>query len=93
VQEEFELIHIARDPEPTCAAAPVRQATDDRLPRPGTVLARRYKGQMLQVRILASGFAFAGQAYASLPLREAVPLQGEPTVSVGPVKPGPPAAT
>src|SRR5213080_755678 len=38
-------------PEP---AAPARQGTDNRLPRPGTVLTRRYKGQMLQVRILAS---------------------------------------
>src|SRR5438046_6705443 len=26
-------------------AAPARQATDHRLPRPGTVLTRRYKGQ------------------------------------------------
>jgi hypothetical protein len=50
-------------PEP---AAPARQATDNRLPRPGTVITRRYKGQMLQVRILASGFAFAGQVYPSL---------------------------
>ena len=50
-------------PEP---AAPARQATDHRLPRPGTVLTRRYKNQMLQVRILASGFAFAGHVYPSL---------------------------
>jgi hypothetical protein len=46
--------------------APARQTTDNRLPRPGTVLTRRYKGQILQVRILASGFAFAGHVYASL---------------------------
>jgi hypothetical protein len=50
-------------PEPV---APARQVTDNRLPRPGTVLTRRYKGQMLQVRILASGFAFAGHVYPSL---------------------------
>src|SRR5439155_26791902 len=48
------------------SAAPARQLTDNRLPRPGTVITRRYKGQMLQVRILASGFAFAGQVYPSL---------------------------
>jgi Protein of unknown function (DUF2924) len=48
------------------SAAPARQLTDNRLPRPGTVITRRYKGQMLQVRILASGFAFAGHVYPSL---------------------------
>src|SRR5262249_8640572 len=50
-------------PEP---AAPAHRTTDNRLPRPGTVLTRRYKGQMLQVRILASGLAFASHVYPSL---------------------------
>jgi hypothetical protein len=54
---------VPGQPQP---ATPVRQTTDKRLPRPGTVLTRRYKGQTLQVRILASGFAFAGHVYASL---------------------------
>jgi hypothetical protein len=50
-------------------AAPATLAphrADDRLPRPGTVLTRRYKGQILRVQILATGFAFAGQVYSSL---------------------------
>jgi hypothetical protein len=49
--------------EPTTS---VPRALDDRLPRPGTVITRRYKGQILQVRILASGFAFGGHVYPSL---------------------------
>jgi hypothetical protein len=36
------------------------------LPPPGTVLVRPYKGQTLQVRVLADGFAYDGQVYRSL---------------------------
>jgi hypothetical protein len=39
---------------------------DDRLPPPGTVITRAYKGQTLQVRVLADGFEYAGQVYKSL---------------------------
>jgi hypothetical protein len=39
---------------------------DRRLPPPGTVLVRPYKGQHLQVQVLADGFAFNGAVYTSL---------------------------
>ena len=39
---------------------------DDRLPRPGTILTRRYKGRTLQVEVLVHGFAFEGKTYRSL---------------------------
>jgi hypothetical protein len=39
---------------------------DDRLPRPGSILTRRYKGRTLQVEVLEHGFAYAGQVYRSL---------------------------
>jgi hypothetical protein len=39
---------------------------DDRLPRPGTILTRCYKGRTLQVEVLDDGFAFEGQTYRSL---------------------------
>ena len=52
----------ARDqPPPT-----LRLRHDDRLPRPGTILTRRYKGRTLQVEVLEHGFAFEGQTYRSL---------------------------
>ena len=35
-------------------------------PMPGTVLTRTYKGERLEVRVLASGFEFEGAIYASL---------------------------
>jgi hypothetical protein len=39
---------------------------DPRLPPPGTVLTRIYKGQQLNVTVLAGGFAFQGKIFPSL---------------------------
>ena len=39
---------------------------DARLPIPGTVITRDYKGQTLQVRILDDGFEYEGASYKSL---------------------------
>jgi hypothetical protein len=44
----------------------LRFQADDRLPPPGTVLTRKYKGETLQVMVLADGFEYKGQVYASL---------------------------
>ena len=43
-----------------------RFAGDDRLPPPGTVLTRKYKGGVIQVKVLAEGFEYDGQVYGSL---------------------------
>jgi hypothetical protein len=47
---------------PTSIPAPV----DPRLPPPGTILTRPYKGQQLHVQVLTDGFAYAGRVYPSL---------------------------
>jgi len=39
---------------------------DDRLPLPGTIVTRDYKGQTLQVKVLPKGFEFEGEVYKSL---------------------------
>lgn len=39
---------------------------DDRLPQPGAVLQREYKGRMLLVTVLATGFEFEGETFKSL---------------------------
>ena len=39
---------------------------DERLPMPGTVLTREYKGRTLRVTVLDQGFEFEGRAYRSL---------------------------
>lgn len=49
-------------PEPVSIATPI----DQRLPPPGTILTRPYKGQLIQVQVLAEGFAYAGRIYPSL---------------------------
>ena len=52
----------ATTPEPVRVPTPV----DQRLPPPGTILTRPYKGQLVQVQVLTDGFAYAGRVYASL---------------------------
>src|SRR5205823_6892215 len=46
--------------------SPMPSRPDARLPTPGTILTREYKGQTLQVEVLAEGFAYGGQSYKSL---------------------------
>jgi len=48
--------------QPVSIAAPI----DQRLPPPGTILTRPYKGQLVQVQVLTDGFAYAGRIYPSL---------------------------
>jgi hypothetical protein len=60
-----------RTPRATPVEEPVPQADaplarDPRLPPPGHLLLRRYKGQLLQVRVLADGFEYQEQVFASL---------------------------
>jgi hypothetical protein len=51
---------------PSEVTAPVRWPADERLPRPGTILTRRYKGRTITVEVLDHGFAYDGQVYRSL---------------------------
>ena len=41
-------------------------ASDTRLPVPGTVLTRPYKGRQIRVQVLANGFEFEGEVFRSL---------------------------
>ncbi len=41
-------------------------AADPRLPSPGTVLTRLYKGRLVEVTVLADGFAYDGERFATL---------------------------
>jgi hypothetical protein len=56
---------VAPAPELT-ATRSLRTKADGRLPPPGTVITRVYKGEALQVRVLPEGFEFEGEVYASL---------------------------
>jgi len=58
--------------KPQPAKAPLRvirgavDRTDRRLPAPGTVLTRDYKGRQLRVRIEENGLEFEGERYSTL---------------------------
>jgi hypothetical protein len=43
-----------------------KEKADDRLPPPGAVLTRPYKGTTVQVKVLAACFEYAGAVYGSL---------------------------
>ncbi len=58
-----------RTADPAQAQATLRTepaAPDRRLPPPGTILTRTYKGATLEVQVLPKGFAYQGQVYKSL---------------------------
>ena len=57
---------IAPPPMLEAIAAPMLVSVDARLPPPGTILTRPYKGQLVQVQILTDGFAYGGNVYPSL---------------------------
>jgi hypothetical protein len=77
-RQAAELVHDAdlrlNPPKaPPAVPAPERTAAhvlafkpDDRLPPPGTILTRKYKGEVLQVKVLPHGFEYEGQVYRSL---------------------------
>jgi len=45
---------------------PARFRSDARLPVPGAVITRQYKGELLQVKVLPGGFEYEGEVYKSL---------------------------
>ena len=47
-------------------ASPIQISQDDRLPMPGAVITRRYKGETIEVRVLPKGFEYEGEVYRSL---------------------------
>ncbi|GIW91260.1 MAG: hypothetical protein KatS3mg109_1692 [Pirellulaceae bacterium] len=53
------------DPERTTTGS-LRLKLDDRLPPPGTIISRQYKGQTFQVKVLPHGFEYEGEVYRSL---------------------------
>jgi hypothetical protein len=49
-----------------CEPAVGRGSANHRVPPPGSILTRPYKGQILHVEVLEHGFRFNGQVYRSL---------------------------
>jgi hypothetical protein len=51
---------------PQTQAAPAPADRNGRVPPPGTILTRPYKGETLQVKVLPEGFEYEGQVHKSL---------------------------
>ena len=56
----------AGPPAAAVKTAAVSYSGDHRLPFPGTLLTREYKGQTIQVLVLRNGFEWEGETYRSL---------------------------
>lgn len=56
----------APTPSGPATVAPIQISQDDRLPMPGAVITRRYKGEVVEVRVLPHGFEHEGEIYRSL---------------------------
>ncbi len=65
-------LRLSPPPTPTSATGPAFMVIrpvpdhDERLPPPGTILTRHYKGVTVHVQVLEKGFAYEGQLYKSL---------------------------
>ena len=57
--------HTNADAKDVALAAPSVTA-HDRLPLPGTVLTRKYRGRQVEAKVLSYGFEYEGQVYRSL---------------------------
>jgi hypothetical protein len=60
------FLTVAGESIRTAPAAGVRRPQDSRLPLPGTVLSRKWKGRTILVEVLADGFRFENKLYRSL---------------------------
>src|SRR5262245_39272811 len=57
---------VAKPAPNRTVSATLQLDSDHRLPPPGTVITRKYKGVSVEVMVLPEGFAYAGTIYASL---------------------------
>jgi len=56
----------AADPAPIKSPAVAPVVRDERLPKPGTILARQYRGRTIEVRVRKDGLEYNGQIYKTL---------------------------
>src|SRR5688572_5895655 len=71
-QQPDAAARTARLPAPTALTA------HDRLPLPGTVLTRKYRGRQVETKVLPHGFEYEGQVYGS---PDTSPTSGTPAAS------------
>jgi hypothetical protein len=63
---EIARLSDARLTPPKAAARKIEAPRDPRLPAPGAILTRRYKGTDVHVTVLSDGFEYGGETFRSL---------------------------
>ncbi len=67
LSEEAELASDGKERNrPAIRTKPPQSIRDRRLPMPGTIITRKYKGETIQVQVLEKGFEYQGRLYRSL---------------------------
>jgi hypothetical protein len=68
IADDRDLRLTAPQPQRTPVAVGPRQypCRDERLPLPGVVLKRQFRGQAVEVKVLVDGFEYQGRRFASL---------------------------
>jgi len=57
---------VATKPQPTPKKVEVSSPRSKSLPPAGTTISREYKGKMIEAKVIAKGFEFEGESFASL---------------------------
>jgi len=57
---------LASGTEAEVRVATIELSPDERLPMPGAIITRRYKGRLIEVRVLPHGFEYEGEIYRTL---------------------------
>jgi hypothetical protein len=68
VEAEAEVVAVSASAATVAADMPpaLPPPPDPRLPPPGTIITRLYKGRQLQVTVLPNGFGYQDKCFASL---------------------------
>jgi Protein of unknown function (DUF2924) len=66
IADDRDLRLTAPQPPKVAAVALPNSGRDRRLPLPGVVLKRRFRGQDIEVKVLVDGFEYQGRKFASL---------------------------
>ena len=59
-------VSSASPPSGPTKISAIRITQDTRLPMPGAIITRQYKGEMIEVRVLPKGFEYEGEIYRTL---------------------------
>lgn len=63
---EIKEVPVVAQPQRPLANDPSAKVRDSRLPVPGSVLSKTYRGKTIEVKVLEDGFEYQGKVYKSI---------------------------